>query len=257
MENNYSVSIINGFLDSALKAFKLQYNYSPISAQQDIRGLSIAWTSYIFKEYIESKIKADIASFVTTIMEQDDYIYSGWYRVAALQAASFILTGNIHHRDSLLANISCMQSIHRPFILKSAAMCCPLIEFENPIIKEATVCNIKASHSHFEENLILYICTNGTTEAKKKFISELRSSFPKYEKFFDQFTMHNILTNGYFLETFSEAKSYFLFSILVEPKLYNLGPNLFTEIEFKNEFQNLLNKENKNLLAQNYFHFNL
>lgn len=227
--------LINGFIESELELYKMQFDESPVPEIQDERSLAIAWLCYYFKDSISNENSSAIIQFVDEVYSSDKYSTHGWMRISALQAAAFILTSDIFYANSLLQHIDCRQHWARGFIIESAGIICPLISFDNQQLKAATETNIKYSHGLYEENIILYLSTNGTSEDKVNWL-EHQISIDENElaikKFLNSLKAAGRLNqSGFFVRTFSKAKSYIIFKMLSQPLLAEIQLKLFDKAD--------------------------
>jgi len=251
-----SNQLINGFLESELELFKKQFYESPVPEIQDDRSLAIAWLCYYFKDNVSSENASAIIKFVDEVYSSENYSTHGWDRISALQAAAFILTSDIFYANSLIQNIDCEQCLARGFIIESASIICPLLSFDNNQLKEATENNIKYSHGFYEENIILYLSTNGSREEKVNWLEHQISVDEKdyHKKFLNDLKSAGRLNkSGFFVRTFNKAKSYILFNMLSHPSLAEFQPKLFDDVEI--EFNNLTELEKRHPLNDYYIDF--
>ena len=244
--------MINGFFHSELEQFKNNYSEQPIEKIQDTRGLAIAWVSYYFKELVSDENISEIKKYVNSLMYKEGYNTVGWSRLPALLVAAFILDNNTSLRDNLLETISCGQSLDRLYIIRSAAILCPLLNFNNEILRKGTEFNIKHSHGWFEENTVFYLCSKGEREQKKEWLQKMKMRYSKYHsEFFETlFKSGKYYKNSFFLETFNTAKSYFLFKILGEPTKAIYQPQMFSPEKLT--FNSLIEKEKAHPLSDGY-----
>jgi hypothetical protein len=249
---NIPKQIINGFIESELELFKNHFYDELVNPMQDVRSLSIAWVSYHFTEVISDENINKIVKFVDEVYSNEHYRTVGWYRVSALEAASFILTFDIRYANNLIQHLSCGQSWARGFIVESTSIICPLLGFNNTYLKEATEFNFKYRHSYFEPCAILFLCTNGSSKEKRDWLqNQYLISDKNLQSFFDSLTKANkYFTYDFFIYSFSKAKSYFLFKIMSETKLSESQQTLFNFVELS--FDKLWKKEKEHPLA-NYF----
>lgn len=248
-----SKQLINGFIQSELELFKKQFDESPVPEIQDDRSLAIAWLCYYFMESVSNENSSAIIKFVDDVYSRDNYSTHGWFRVSALQAAAFILTSDIYYSNSLIQHIDCGQGWARGFIIESAGIICPLISFDNPQLKEATETNIKYSHAYYEENIILYLSTKGKSEEKIKWLEFQISIDEKdyHKEFLNRLKSAGRLNQtGFFVRTFSKAKSYLIFKMLSRPSFAEIQPKLFDETDIN--FNALTDLEKKHPLSDYY-----
>ena len=197
-------------------------------------------------------LEAAIENYVTEVNYSKNYKTHGWHRISALQSASFILSNNTEHRDTLLNHISCGQGWARGFIIESAAIICPLLDFNNDYLRESTELNIKYSHGCDEENTVLFLCTKGNAIDKQNWLKSMMKTEKEYHlKFFEGLIKSGKLyQSGFFVPVFNNAKSYFIFKILSEPVLAVGQPELFDEIKIT--FDDLIALEKKHPLNDFY-----
>lgn len=248
-----SKQLINGFIKSELELFKKQFDESPVPEIQDVRSLAIAWLCYYFKESVSNENSSAIIKFVDDVYSRDNYSTHGWFRVSALQAAAFILTSDMYYANSLIQHIDCGQGWARGFIIQSAGIICPLISFDNQQLKQATETNIKYSHAFYEENIILYLSTKGESEEKIKWLEFQISIDEKdyHKEFLNRLKSAGRLNQtGFFVRTFSKAKSYLIFKMLSQPSFAQVQPKLFDETDIN--FNALIDLEKKHPLNDYY-----
>ena len=150
-------------------------------------------------------------------------------------------------------HIDCGQSWARGFIIESAGIICPLLSFNNQYLLEATENNILYSHGLFEENIILYLSTKGLVEEKLDWLEKhIENDKKEYHRQF----LNSLKTNGslnesgFFVRSFSKAKSYFIFTMLSQPFLAEVQPKLFDETDIN--FKELIKFEKKHPLYDYY-----
>lgn len=248
-----SEQLINRFIETELELFKKQFGESPVPAIQDDRSLAIAWLCYYFKELVSNENAFSVINFVDEVYSAKNYCTHGYHRISALQAAAFILTKDIYYANSLIENIDCKFSLARIFVIKSVGIICPLISFDNLLLKEATENNIKNSHTHCESSVILYLSTQGKAEEKIKWL-EFQISIDeegRHKEFFSKLKKAgSLIQSGVFVSTFSRAKSYLLFKMLSQPLLAEFQIKLFDDVGV--DFNRLVELETKHPLSD-YF----
>jgi hypothetical protein len=236
---NYSKNLINGFLQTELSLFKNQYDEVPVPKIQDIRSLAMAWVCYYFKELVINETKTKITDFVNEVYYREDYNTHGWYIIPSLQAAAFILTGNIFYANSLLQHISCGQSWARTFIIESAGLICPLLHFDNPYLRKGTEKNIEYCHDLYEECTLLYLFAKGSIQEKLNWLNRQIEIDTRghHKEFFEKLKNTGNYKSDFFIRAFNKAKSYFLFKIICNPSYMEVYPGLFDNIGLNFEQQ--------------------
>ncbi|MDD4362322.1 MAG: hypothetical protein PHF48_07775, partial [Bacteroidales bacterium] len=169
---NLSNQIINCFISKELRLFKEQFGSTIVTEIQDIRGLSIAWMCYYFKDYISYENTLAIIEFLDEVQEREDYNIKCWYRIPALQAAAFIFTSKIFYADKLVCNVGCMQSWARGLIIQSTGIIYPLLSFNNKYLRKSVELNIEYHQQYWEASILLYLNTRGSTKEKKIWIEQ-------------------------------------------------------------------------------------
>jgi len=248
-----SKQLINGFIKSELDLFKKHFDEHPVPEIQDERSLAIAWLCYYFKESITNENSLAIIQFVDEVYSKDNYSTHSWHRISALQAAAFVLTSDIHYANNLFRSIDCGQLTSRIFIIRSTSIICPLISFNNEYLRKATEYNLKILHGFFEENVILYLTTMGNSMEKLDWLNAQISLDDKdyYKEFLTGLkSVGKLYRSGFFVRTFSRAKSYFIFKMLSEPEIVSYQAKLFDEANIN--FKELITLEKKHPLNDYY-----
>lgn len=250
---NISKQLINGFIKSELELFKKHFDESPVPDIQDERSLTIAWLCYFFKDSISKENSFAIIQFVDKVVSKENYNTHGWYRISALQAASFTLTANIFYANSLIQHINCGQAWARGLILESVSIICPLLSFNNELLKKTTESNMKYSHGLYEENIILYLSTKGSAEEKLKWLQyQIKLNEKDYQRKFllGLKKTGSLYQSGFFVRIFNKAKSYLIFKLLSQPTLAEVQQKLFDDVEIS--FNDLTALEAKHPLNDYY-----
>ncbi len=251
-----SKQLINGFIKSELEDFIKQFDETPIKEKQETRSLAIAWLCYFFKDIITNENLSAIVDFVDDVETRKNYKTHGWYRVSALQAASFVISSDIYYANMLIHNIKCGRSWAIGYILSSSAIICPLLSFDNMYLKNATETNIKHHQAYYTESAILYLSTNGTVEEKQRWFENIidtlcRKADSKVINKFKEWA--TICETTFFVNTFNRIKSYILFKILAEPIVENHQLNIYDYLNAG--FDRLLDAENDHPLNRCYIDF--
>lgn len=248
-----SKQLINGFVKSELDLFIGQFDYRFVPEIQDNRSIAIAWLCYFFKNVITKETSSAIIQFVDNVHSRQNYFTHGWIRISALQAAAFILTADINYAHSLIQHLDCGQSWARGFIIKSVGIICPLLSFQNQYLKEATENNLRYSHLFCEESVLLFLSTKGTADEKRKWLEQQIKSDEKavHSPLFQRLrSADKSFKSGYFVHTFSEAKSYVIFKIFGHPNISRTQPELFDDTVLN--YEDLIRIENQHPLNDYY-----
>ncbi len=249
-----SNQLINGFLKSELALFKKHYEDTPVSELQEDRGLSIAWICYYFNERISTENLEEIVRIVEEVYSRGDYQFHGWFRISALEAAAYIITSEIHYHNNLIGHLSCGQSWARGFMVESASIICPLLNFKNNRLKSAIELNLVHNQAYCEQTTLLYLSTRGESEEKKQWLENLILS--------DEAGMNKVFciklknagdhfSNGYFIGVFNRIKSYIISKILLQPVMIEPSHSLFDTVE--SGFSDFLKLEKEHPLNRRFF----
>ncbi|MBK6536879.1 MAG: hypothetical protein IPG09_03580 [Ignavibacteria bacterium] len=92
MKKLNSKDIINILIAKELEQFKRNYEIQPIPKLQDLCSLSIAWLCYYYKGKISRENMREISEFAKQVLESEEYNITGWSRIPAILAASYVLT---------------------------------------------------------------------------------------------------------------------------------------------------------------------
>lgn len=251
----FNSKILNNLFNKELETFKNHFDESMVSEIQDLRGLSILWLSYYFKNYISQENRINIVRFVDEIHSRENFSFHGWYRIPALQATAFTLTSNEFYANALIRNINCGQSANRSYILKCVSIIAPLLSFENEYLSITTLNNIEFNHGLYFENFLLFLTTNGSNEIKKSWLDNNieDSEKPHVKEFLLKFkNKTESFSSGFFINTFNDIKSYILFKFLNQSVKLKNQQQLFNEIVNLDE---IYESERNHPLNKYYFNF--
>lgn len=212
------ITFINDFIESELLEFSENYRVRPIPREQELRAFSIAWLCTFFTKWISQENIKRIHSFVLDAQKEKDYEIHGWYRIPALQTATFKLTNDEYQLDNLLRKLSCDQGDLRELMVTSTAFISTDISFDNRTLLSSTQHNVEKVHGLHGENIILCLCTKGDAQEKMKWLSSIKHIHPDYKPLAD--FISNLLVGpqqlncSYFATQFAEIKTYLLFKML-------------------------------------------
>lgn len=250
--------IVNFVIETELEQFKQDFDLAPIPVSQDLSSLSIEWLCYYFKENVSKTNLTAITSFVDEIRIKENYNVHGWMRIAALQGAAYVLTGDENYLIPLLENIACMQSTTRVFMLQSVSVIAPLLDFENDYLKEAVELNVYHNHDCADESILLLLSTNGPDELKMEWLKyELAGKQTNSTALLKVLLEKNsVVDNDFYQSIFNEIKNHILFRILKHSYSFNNQTSLFSDN--KRVFPKTLNSfQDNHPLDRTKFEFNL
>jgi|JI6StandDraft_1071083.scaffolds.fasta_scaffold01651_7 hypothetical protein len=228
MYSHSPTGIVNFLISTELEQFKQDYDVSPIPKSQDIGSLSIEWLCYYCKEQVSNENKNEILDVVDSILCREDFNFGSWFRIPALLAAAFTLTGKEYYLNDVLVNLACMQSVHRGFICQVLTVICQDLPFDNHYFKSSVLSNLEKRHGFDEISTLLLLNSQGDRIHKKTWIIENLDVLPLTAKNF----LSDLLTGKeyneiFFQHTINSIKSHILFRILKHSYLYNNQPSLF------------------------------
>ena len=217
INRGFSKAPINDLMESELNQFNINYRNSPISREQEFRSFSIAWLCTFFTDYISPVNIQRVHSFVDQTMDEEDYNSFGWFRIPALQAATYKLTSESRYRDHLLKQLSCGQASFRELMMISTAFITPEISFQNESLRSSTLVNIERVQGYYEENIILRLCTEGSSRDKQEWLRSLEKAHDK--KYMNPFIKKLMKGSSnykcdFFAHYFIQIKTYILFKLL-------------------------------------------
>ncbi len=250
------MNFISSFLDTEIDLFVASVPISPITKEQDCRGLAIAYISYMFKHDIEENIKLKIKNTLDSYQSSDDPTI--WHRLLGLHSANIIL--NPDHSDNsrviLESNVSHHNQSVRNYCTISLAIAIPILQSEFDLLKGSILANMRASHFFAEESIFLYLLSKDFTSDKKQWVFDVLdplnlSGFNnknnsdegrvQMRRFFEE--KKEIYTTTYYLDWFGDIKTYLISKLIGYSQIVN-EQTLFEpydSLTYTNWFEKLLN----------------
>lgn len=217
-------SIINSLISLQLSKFIRDYSITPPPLTQDLRSLSITWLCRQFPKEISEENQMKIQEFVDNQMYGDDYAYTGWYRLPALQAAVYGFLKDEYYIESILKGISTEESTIRAFLLRSLSLLTSDLEFENDLLRQAVEEDLERDMWYATDAAILLISTRGSNADKRKWIEQQSEKNPKFKDFFQNLLQKDALVdNEFFYTNLSEIKEHLLMEIIKNQGELSLG----------------------------------
>jgi hypothetical protein len=258
LENGLTMNtyIVNKFLVIEIEEWRKELLKKSGDYTSNLRGCSIAWVCYYFNEliYVETvRLMYDFRMEIKNGFYPEELI---WHRVAALDAAMLFFDGAYTSADTSLGNLSCEGSGARSIILSSLAIACPVIHSDAYALRKSVERNLETWHMHYDDCLYFCLLAKGDEEEKRDWYYSLKSKFTDQSSvdFFNDFEKNLRLRRcSFFLGTFSQAKSYFLFKILNKDYLAGFENNHFIFDQLTTE--ELLLKERSHPLSSGYLDF--
>jgi len=254
METDKSSRLLNSFIETELNAIKEAYAASNLEDCHLDAGLAIAWSCYMFKNWVSEDISNELTEFAVELAHSND---NDWVWLASLLSAAHLVKENEDIRDQLLNQVSHGTAAHRYEVVRAVTFMVPTVSFSNSYLKKAVITNIERIQDLYEESVILYLCTEGSADDKRRWALDAKKRFNKlddHKTFFEElFQKNKYYQNAFFVDTFSAAKSYFIFRLLAEPTLGHKQSGLFNEKADAREIvQNLQEREQNHPLSQSY-----
>jgi hypothetical protein len=249
-----SKAIINGFLEREIENYINDFNITPVSIRQEQRGLAILWICYQFKPLISITHIQRVIEFVDNTYKSSNFNYFGWYRIPPLESIAFLFTNSETYTINLIQNIACGQSWARGFFIECVSIICPLFYFENTLLRNATLFNLKYRQQYFNESMILCLSTIGDADIKKRWIKDKVVNTRGLASFYDELLVgHGKYNSSFFLNMFNQLKSYIIFNLISDPSQLFGEPTLFDELDCS--FEDFTKMEHGHPLNKDYFDF--
>lgn len=245
MNRETSIRLVNGFLESELNTIKEAYTSSYFKSNHLDASQAIAWSCYIFKDWITGNIKNQLINFASELIDGK----CSWLNIPCILAASYIFEENKNIRDHLFNNVSHGSSITRKNILESIGFIAPLVSFNNSTLRNSVRINISRRYFWYQESAILYLSTNGTDADKRRWALRANKHYKNHEDhqlFFETLLESpDYYESSFYSEKFSNAKSYLIFKLITSPSLSNHQANLFGEKKNADELMQYLQEREK------------
>jgi len=227
--------LINGFIETELNTIKEAYAKSNLEGDHLDASQGIVWACYMFKDWVNEGTSGELTEFAGELAHSDD---NDWVWLASLLSAAHLLKQNVDIRDRLLNQVIHGTAAYRYEVVRAVTFIVPTVSFSNSYLKKAVITNIERIQDLFEESVILYLCTEGSADDKRRWALKAKQRFNEYDMhqtFFEKlFEKAKYYHNSFFADTFSAAKSYFIFKLFANPSLSNHKAELFNKTENAN-----------------------
>lgn len=146
------------------------------SAHQDLRASFLSWTMIFAREVFPPDLALEIARFVRSAEDRDDYSHYGWHNTLHLRAGIFVLTGNEEWIQLHLGNLAHHSSSLRGYVARSLA---PVIHLVSSSELDGPICtNLEKWHFFNDYPLSLFIAADGDPSYKLLRLSEWAQQYP-------------------------------------------------------------------------------
>jgi hypothetical protein len=146
------------------------------SAHQDLRASFLSWMMTFAPEVFPPDLALEIASFVGSAQDQDDYAHYGWHNTLHLRAGMFALTRNYDWLDQHIGNLSHHNSSLRGYVARSLA---PVIHLVSSGELDGSICkNLEEWHFFNVYPLSLFVAALGDVSYKVRRLSEWARQYP-------------------------------------------------------------------------------
>lgn len=228
MNRETTIRLFNGFMETELDAIKKAYATSNLEGDHLDASQAIAWSCYMFKDWVNQEVENRLTEFAAELAHSDD---NDWVWLTSLLSAAHLLKENEDVRDRLLNQVSHGTAAHRNEVVKAVTFLVPTVSFPNSYLKKAVTTNIERIQDLYEESVILYLCTDGADDDKRRWALKAKKRFNEFDDhkafFNDIFEQNEYYQNSFFADTFSKAKSYVIFNLLAKPILNDQQSGLF------------------------------
>ncbi|MBX7155084.1 MAG: hypothetical protein K1X91_08970 [Bacteriodetes bacterium] len=227
------MNFISSFLDAEIDLFVASIPISPITKEQDCRGLAIAFWSYMFSNKIEQGVKDKVGNLVKTNCGLDDNYL--WHRIVGLHSANVILNTNYESHNILQENVSHGLLSLRPYSIIALSIALPSYHWSQfDTLQQSIILNITQAHFYWEESLVLYLFSNDSKRNKrlwmmdnmdpysvKKLESESVGMYVSehLEQFFG--VKSEYFNTNFFVEWYSDIKSYLIAKLIGYSQVYH------------------------------------
>ena len=150
--------LVNGFIKSELEDLEETF-YHGYLYEYYTRAIAIPWVCYFFKDVVFTENEYMMLDFIRRLEKDEKYEEYGWNRLQPLDAAVFILNRTYGSMTRLFYYLDTGASGWRANLLLPAGLLCPLLDFNNYLLKRCTEINLEHSHFYCEENVYLLMHT--------------------------------------------------------------------------------------------------
>jgi hypothetical protein len=225
MNNNLTAAILNNFVNTELDDFIKNYDNPELSEESEYQTLAIEWICFYFKDFIEDVFFEKVDNFIEKIVRTGTHEYFAWSRIQALVCTMVIHNHAYKHKRTLLYYLRCHKSKRRASVIKAVGIIVSLLDDKDSDLDISIAYNVQHKVEYFEECILLYLFNNATIEKKIEFFRGYYDFHKEKLEYFDDtvFLLEegSYYKNSFFLQAFSEIKSYILFKILSNPMIHN------------------------------------
>lgn len=164
-------------LIAELHEFQRNFEVRPISEEQELRGVFIAWLAAFVPEVISKVSANELENVASGFRSRGDYRTSGWYRSLPLEIALFALTDDYWWLKLGVWNIDHGTSSLRELVVYSLALVADRLDFHDSELHKRIAYNLEVQHFYCDECIIILAVANGSTEAKRALFKDWHARF--------------------------------------------------------------------------------
>jgi hypothetical protein len=148
------------------------------SAHQDLRASFLSWMMTFAPELFPADLSREIADFVTSAEDRDDYAHYGWHNTLHLRSGLFALTGAAGWLDDAIGNLAHQSSSLRGYVARTLAPVIHLIDSADLV--DGIAENLSLWHFSNIYPLTLYVASKGDANQKIAQLTEWAREYPKH-----------------------------------------------------------------------------
>jgi hypothetical protein len=156
--------------------YQRDFEVAPIREVQDLRAFSILWISTFIPEVVSVRFRSTLASEVGRYRDRPDYNIFGWIRTLPIEAALYVLTGEVTWLETIRFNLDHHNSSRREIVTESLALVANRLVFDAEMLKR-TAHNLEVAHGVCEWPVILFATSRGDPALKRQQIRDWLASF--------------------------------------------------------------------------------
>lgn len=240
--NEIDVERLRLLVKQEYAAFIENFDRTPITQSQDIRGFFVAWAAVFVPEAFDQKLIEDLVEQVQAVWNRPKFWTTSWYRSCTLEVAAYSLTHEYWYLDVCLANIDHHNSVLRVPEIRALSLVAHRIHFTDENLLTRTRRNLEVGHD-VAGCLALILAAKGDREEKQKVLEEWLSDRPTSGSV-DWSLVQTLCQEGYianpFLEWWLQILGHVAFRALEQRPISFRQQSLFDDCQKDKEKQPLL-----------------
>ena len=160
---------IENVLWDLLRAYRTDFEITPISEIQDLRAFSILWSALFTPEAVSARFRLALARVARQYRDRKDFGGNVWFRVLPIEAALYVLNDDPSWLTTLLPNLDHHKSSLRTMTIESVALIANRLAFDADTLRRIAH-NMEARHMFADWGVMLLAISKGTAEYKRKTI---------------------------------------------------------------------------------------